>query len=201
MAIPTPGFTSAQVATEAGISVPWNSNNASVLALLADGALPYNSADLAGRSGTDYIPAAVDWDDLLGDDYVTGTITVTNSNDTISSINPSISLRANVPSMSVNCTGSGASVTGILSVYVNNTFRTSCTLNKTSPGIVTAARSCDFTVNNGDTVYFEAELSASAFGSVSAGFDGTVSILNLSSGNTVLDTFLIGLTTSYDPVP
>lgn len=53
MAIPTPAFTSSDVATECQLTTPWSSSHANILATLADGALPYTSAELAGRTFPD----------------------------------------------------------------------------------------------------------------------------------------------------
>ena len=193
MAIPTPGFTSANVATEAGISPPWNSNNAAVLALLADGALPYNSADLAGRSGADYIPAAVAWADIAADDDGSGvgmSNYVYTVDQTITGINPAITLEISIPAFNVNCSGSQPSVYGYFDIYKNATFVTQLSHNKATSGSSTVAKSTTLSVSSGDVLAFGVycEVYTGLLGS-SGGGGGTVSVINQSSSNTVLDTF------------
>lgn len=198
MPIPTPGFTSANVATEAGISPPWNSNNAAVLALLADGALPYNSGDLAGRSATDYIPNAMDWSNIIAPDDGSGGGTsdyVENSNQTLAGINAAITLQISVPSFNVNRSGASGGVTAAsLDIIKNGTVVSTLTKTISGTGSSTTSASTTVSVSSGDTLRFAAYCSvSSALSNASGGGGGTVSVINQSSSNTVLDTFTFSM--------
>jgi len=198
MAIPTPAFTSSDVATECQLTPPWGSAHANILATLLDGALPYTSAELAGRTFPDYIPAAMDWANIAAVDDGTDTGNSTyaeNANNTLSSINQTLTLQISVPSFEVNCSGAGSpSVDASLDIIKNNTIV--ATLNKTraSAGSTTSAASTTITVVSGDTLRFASYCTVGAVsGTASGGGGGTVSVINQSSGNTVLDTFVFSM--------
>jgi hypothetical protein len=198
MPIPTPAFSSSDVATECQLTAPWSSNHANVLATLADGALPYSSSELAGRTFPDYVPTAMNWADIsaVPDGADAGDSTYAqNANNTLAGINQTITLRISVPSFEVNCTGSGGpSVDGSLDIIKNNTVV--ATLNKTrsSAGSTTSQANTTITVASGDTLRFATYCSVGAISSTaSGGGGGTVSVINQSSGNTVLDTFVFSM--------
>jgi len=198
MPIPTPAFTSGDVATECQLTPPWGSAHANILATLLDGALPYTSAELAGRTFADYVPSAMDWANITAVDDGTDTGNSTyaeNANNTLAGINQTLTLEISVPSFEVNCTGAGSpSVDGNLDIIKNGSVV--ATLNKTrsSAGSTTSAASTTITVVSGDTLRFATYCTVSTiFGVASGGGGGTVSVINQSSSNTVLDTFVFSM--------
>jgi hypothetical protein len=205
MTIPTPGFTSADVATEAGISPPWNSDNAAVLALLADGALPYNSADLAGRSSADYIPNAIDIGNMTSHTADgQGFASVTSNTVTFTGINPSINVTIDTTDAEVNvfASGGGASTYALFYVYVNSTFVGSFEWSRGTNGQTTGiSKTMTVNVPNNGTMYMYGEISISAFNNATGGAFATFNVKNASSGNTVLDTLTFSTSaTSYTEI-
>lgn len=146
-----------------------------------------------GTSGfvPDPVPDGVAWDNIDGQDFFNGYIAVYSNTQTITGINQSITLRVNVPSCDVNCSGASApSVSGTFTVLVNGSGVSAFTHSRTGVGQTFAAKSCDFTVTSGQTVQFFLECSYGGFGEGSAAFNGTAEIWNLSNGNAVLDTVI-----------
>jgi hypothetical protein len=140
----------------------------------------------------------MDWANITAVDDGTDTGNSTyaeNANNTLASINQTLTLRISVPSFEVNCSGSGGpSVDGSLDIIKNNTVV--ATLNKTraSAGSTTSEANTTITVVSGDTLRFATYCTVGAISSTaSGGGGGTVSVINESSGNTVLDTFVFAM--------
>lgn len=194
MTIPTPAFTSADVASECSLSTPWASNAAGLLAVLADGAIPYTSADLAGRSSADYVPNALAWSDFSSttDDQSGGNY-VESITQTLAGINQTITLLVDTSSWSCTVSGDQPSGSGTLDAYVGGSSVASMSLFHSSTGANngTASRSMTFSVSNGSVVKFGLTMNVSdGIGYANGGTGATFSVKNNSSGNTVLDTFV-----------
>lgn len=196
MTIPTPAFTSSDVATECGLSTPWASDAAGLLAVLADGALPYTSADLAGRSSADYVPAALAWNDIYSAGGTGGYNAGSTNDQTVTGINATITILVELTGM--YCNGSA-----------DNAFNGDWSFWAVANGVSTSAisyggfggtsTSFTFTVANNQVVSFVSQLLVSdQLDGAASGQGGaaTVTIKNQSSGNTVLDTFAVYLSAS-----
>lgn len=131
------------------------------------------TAILLSFGASDKTPNAVNWTNISAGDSPPATNGTTNTQ-TISGINVPIQLKVTWPSAS--------SSSGSFSVYVNSVLST--TADDTS------LTTSNFTVVSGDTVYFEASLSDP----VSATWNTTMTVVNVSGGNTTLDTFTTDLT-------
>jgi hypothetical protein len=201
MAIPTPAFTSGDVATECSLTPPWAHNAASLLAILADGAVPYTSADLAGRSSSDYIPDAIGWGAIgshTADD--TGFAYADTSRETLTGVNPSISMTVDTTDAEINCTGSVPNANYTLDAYVNGSLVGSVTWSRSGGGqTLGLSRSMTFNVPNNATVLFSSTLGIGGFGNATGGASATFNVKNASNGNAVLDTFTMATSATYAP--
>lgn len=153
-------------------------------------------------TAADYIPAAVAWGDVVSSDDGSGTgqsIYTENSNQTFTSITAAITLSISVPSFNVNCSGATPGVSGYLDIIKNGSVVATLSKSRFTAGSTTSAASTTVSVASGDTLRFAAYCTVSGgVGGSSGGGGGTVSIINQSSGNTTLDTFVFTLTASND---
>lgn len=205
MALPGSGTITLQmIATELGVSLPLDLNATNVRALAGKptGTITMPN-DFWGKSNTDYIPDAMAWEDTYNPDDMTGTgqsQTVPVGAQTVSGVTPSITLLISVPSFNVNCSGSGATnITAYLDVIKNGVFSSSITKFRNTTGSTTSSGSTTVTVANGDTLDFVASCQVGGgLGGASGGASGTVSVINQSSSDTVLDTFTFLCEATYD---
>lgn len=130
-------------------------------------------AVLLSTPSGDKTPNAVNWTNISASDLPPGVVGTTNTQ-TISGINVPIQLK-------VTWTNS-TFFNGSFSVYVNSVLSTTA-----SDANLTTS---NFTVQSGDTVYFEAGLSNPE----AASWSTTMTVVNVSAGNATLDTFTTSLT-------
>jgi hypothetical protein len=145
-------------------------------------------------TAADLIPNAVDWSNIAASDDGSGdgfSIYAENTNQTISGINAPITLRISVPSFEVNYTGSSGSCTESLDIIKNGSVVATLSKTRNAPtGSNTSDANTTISVASGDTLRFAAYAILSGVNNTSGGGGGTVSIINQSSSNTVLDTFI-----------
>jgi len=201
VAIPTPAFTSADVAAEFLFTPPWASNHPNLLSSLADGAIPYTSADLAGRTLICYIPTgALNWTDFSSvTDDLTGSNVVLSNTQVISGINQTVTIRVDTSNWSCTATGGGGYSSSILTAYVNHTPVANMRVGSSTSGASTgvAANSMIFTVVNADVIEFELTTEVSGISYNTGQGGATFTVKNQSSSNTVLDTFVASCAASY----
>jgi hypothetical protein len=150
-----------------------------------------NLGSFYSATAADYVPAAVSWTDFSGAEFITGYVEQFSDTQTITGINTTISLRVDVPSCEVNAYGPGGpSFIGTFTVMVNGGDVNSFTHSRIGLGQTISAKSCDFTVTNGQTIQFRIEGQFSGSFDGGGGFNGTATLKNLSTGGTSLDTFL-----------
>ena len=153
-----------------------------------------------GATAADYVPAAIAWADFSSTtDDLSGSNAVSSSVQTLSGINQTITL--NLYTTNWSCTQSGGSASSTISVYVNNVFSTSLTITHSTSGASsgTASANVNFTAANNATIYFYTDISVSHIMEYNSGSSSaTWGVKNVSSSNTVLDTFLttVGASTS-----
>ena len=201
MPIPSPGFTSADVATEFLFTPPWNSNHPNLLTSLADGAIPYTSAELAGRTLVAFVPnAALNWTDISSTtDDMTGVNNVETNLQVVSGINQTVTIRVDTTNWSCVATGLGGFSSAVLSAYVNHTFVNSMSILSSNSGAAngTFANSMTFTVVNNDSIKFVLEVEVNGTAYNTGETNATFNVKNQSSANTILDTFVGTCGASY----
>jgi hypothetical protein len=196
MTLPASGSISIQdIATELGVSLPLdiNATNVRTLAGVASGNIVMPT-DFYGKTAADPIPNAMDWANItsVDDGTDTGNSTyVENTNQTLAGINVAITLQISIPSFEVNCSGSGGpSSTSYVDIIKNGTVVGTLSRTKFGAGTTTAAVSTTLSVSSGDTLRFATYCIVGTTSlTASGGGGGTVSVINQSSSNTVLDTF------------
>jgi hypothetical protein len=146
-------------------------------------------------TAADLIPNAVDWSNIVASDDGSGggfSTYAENTNQTISGINAPITLRISVPSFEVNYTGSTGSCTESLDIIKNGSVAATLSKTRDAPtGSNTSDANTTISVASGDTLRFAAYATLTeGENNTSGGGGGTVSIINQSSSDTVLDTFI-----------
>lgn len=146
-------------------------------------------------SAADYVPAAIAWADFSSTtDDLSGGNSVSSSTQTLTGINQTITL--NLYTTNWSCTqsgGGGGSADSTISIYVNGSFSTSLTIYHNSSGASngTASANVNFTAANNATIYFEVSTNVGHIDSYTTGSgSATWGVKNVSSSNTVLDTFV-----------
>lgn len=194
MTLPASGSITIQmIATELGLSLPLELGSAPVRSLAG---VPSGNitmpADFYGKSAADQIPDAVAWNDVSCSGGFHSS-SANNNLQTITGINTAITLRISMtsPSFFNDPIGSG-SVT--LDVMKNGSLAHQFSLQN-------AASNTEISVSSGDTINFYVAAATSPTGlqpptecSVSA--SATFTMRNMSSGATVLDSFVASGSTS-----
>jgi hypothetical protein len=143
---------------------------------------------------TDFTPTPVNWNNITGNGSG-GYISQQGNSQTISAISTEITLQVNVTNM--NCSGSADNgFQGDFTFYgIRNTSIATSELYKSQFGGSTSG-SFQVIMQVGDTLEFVGQLSVSDMldGYASGGGGCDVSVINLSDGSVVLDTFSVGLT-------
>lgn len=204
MTLPASGsITIAQIATELGVALPLDINAANVRTLAGK---PTGNVimptDFYGKTAADYVPDAMAWGDITAVDDATGGGSSTyaeNTNQTLAGINVAITLEISVPSFEVNCSGNLPNVYGYLDIIKNNIVVGTLSKSRFSAGSTSSAASTTVSVSSGDTLKFATYCSVGgSTGGSSGGGGGTVSVINQSSSNTVLDTFTFSMSATND---
>ena len=206
MTLPGSGTITLQdIATELGVSLPLdlNASNVRTLAGVASGNITMPN-DFWGKSNADLIPAAMSWADITSSDDGSGaglSTYVENTNQTLSSINTAITLQISVPSFEVNCSGATPNISASLDIIKNGTVAATLNKSRFGTGTTTSSASTTISVSSGDTLRFAIYSTvAGGVGGSSGGGNGTVSVINQSSSNTVLDTFVFVTSCANDGI-
>jgi hypothetical protein len=165
------------------------SNNTSVP---TSGAI--SMSNFYGASSVDLVPDATAWNDIYQTGSSGGSTSGSANTVTVTGINTSITL--SITLTGGYCNGAAdnafnatvdiwAVVNGVESTYISGTHTDSFSVT-----------TFNISVSNNSTVYFAGILSVSDAleGAASGQAGGTITVRNVSSGNTVLDTFAVYLT-------
>ena len=203
MTLPASGSISIQdIATELGVSLPLDINAANVrtLAGVASGNIVMPN-DFWGKSNADLIPNAIDLYDVIVTGSYGDASGVTNTV-TFSGINQAINITIDTTNAEANAFTVGGGANSSIWVYamVNGAQVGSITWSRSSNGQTTGmSRSMTFSVPVNGTLYLSCDFFTSGINNAgNGGASATLNVKNASRGNTLLDTLVVSLDSSYE---